>query len=52
MNNEKVKKLLLIRQIQFEARKLTMVGYGKIRLTYEIVDKCPKEAEYDRTAEV
>lgn len=42
MNNEKIKKLLLIRQILFEARKLTMAGYGKIAIVCEIVDKQPE----------
>lgn len=52
MNNENVKKLQLIRQILFEARNLTMMGYGQIRFECEIVDKQPKEEEHDRTAEV
>lgn len=52
MNNENVKKLQLIRQILFEARDLTMKGYGQIRFECEIVDKQPKEVEDDRTAEI
>ena len=42
MNNYKIKKLQLIRQILFEARKLTMAGYGNIAFECEIVDKQPE----------
>lgn len=52
MNNENVKKLQLIRQILFEARDLTMNGYGQIRFECEIVDKQPKGDKDDRTTEI
>lgn len=48
MNSDKIKKQQLIRQILFEARKLTMAGYGKIAFKCKIVDKQPEGSrDYD-----